>query len=215
MPTDEQEGPRGQEGKSPASSRLPASGARPGPGAGLVSGGVRWALTRELRWTEGFSHRVAFTVPDSSNPQTGIIRSLCQNGKLKTEPGLSSGPGSCKVVQSTWKRDPAAVGFCVPCCLVTKSCLTLCDPMTVAHQAPLSLGFPRQEHRSELLCACPGTFPTLGLNSRLLHWQEDSLPGPAFDALNPEVWPRPSPSQAEAVPAPLRSPQQHWESSAT
>ena len=29
--------------------------------------------------------------------------------------------------------------------LVTKLCLILCDPMTtVAHQAPLSMGFPRQ-----------------------------------------------------------------------
>ena len=29
-------------------------------------------------------------------------------------------------------------------------CLTLCDPETAAHQAPLSLGFSRQEHWSEL-----------------------------------------------------------------
>ena len=32
------------------------------------------------------------------------------------------------------------------CCLLTKSCLTLVTPWTVAHQAPLSLGFPRQEY---------------------------------------------------------------------
>ena len=31
-------------------------------------------------------------------------------------------------------------------CLVTKSCLTLASPWTVAHQAPLSMGFPRQEY---------------------------------------------------------------------
>ena len=30
------------------------------------------------------------------------------------------------------------------CCSVTKSCPTLCNPWTVAHWAPLSLGFPRQ-----------------------------------------------------------------------
>ena len=29
-------------------------------------------------------------------------------------------------------------------------CLTLCDPMTAAHQAPPSLGFSRQEHWSVL-----------------------------------------------------------------
>ena len=34
------------------------------------------------------------------------------------------------------------------CCLVTKSCPTLCDPMAVARQPPLSMGFPRQEYWS-------------------------------------------------------------------
>ena len=29
------------------------------------------------------------------------------------------------------------------CCLATKWCLTLCNAMTVACQAPLSTGFPR------------------------------------------------------------------------
>ena len=32
--------------------------------------------------------------------------------------------------------------------LVTKSCLTLMTPWTVAHQAPLSMGFFRQEYWS-------------------------------------------------------------------
>ena len=34
--------------------------------------------------------------------------------------------------------------------VVAQSCPTLCDPMTVAHQVPLSMGFPRQEYWSEL-----------------------------------------------------------------
>ena len=34
--------------------------------------------------------------------------------------------------------------------LVTQLCPTLCDPWTVAHQAPLSMGFSRQEYLSEL-----------------------------------------------------------------
>ena len=33
---------------------------------------------------------------------------------------------------------------------VTQSCPTLCDPWTVAHQAPSSMGFSRQEYWSEL-----------------------------------------------------------------
>ena len=31
-----------------------------------------------------------------------------------------------------------------------QSCLTLCDPVDGSHQAPLSLGFSRQEHWSGL-----------------------------------------------------------------
>ena len=35
-------------------------------------------------------------------------------------------------------------------------CLTLCNLRTVAHQAPLSMGFSRQEYRSVLPCPSPG-----------------------------------------------------------
>ena len=44
------------------------------------------------------------------------------------------------------------------CCLVTKSCLT-----PVAHQAPLSMGFPRQEYRSGLPFPPPGDLPDPGI----------------------------------------------------
>ena len=37
--------------------------------------------------------------------------------------------------------------------------LTLCDPMTVAHQVPISMGSPRQEHWSELPFPIPGDLP--------------------------------------------------------
>ena len=50
---------------------------------------------------------------------------------------------------------------------------------TIAHQAPLSMGFSRQEHWSGLPLPPPGIFLTQGLNLRLsclLHWQVDSLP---------------------------------------
>ena len=42
------------------------------------------------------------------------------------------------------------------CCLVAKLCLTLATPWTVAHQAPLSMGFPRQEYWSGLPFPPPG-----------------------------------------------------------
>ena len=43
------------------------------------------------------------------------------------------------------------------CCLVTKSCPTLLWP----HQAPLSIGFPRQEYWSRF--PSPGDLPDLGI----------------------------------------------------
>ena len=49
-------------------------------------------------------------------------------------------------------------------------------PWTVARQAPLSLGFPRQEYWNGLPFPLPGIFPIQGLNSHLLHLQADSLP---------------------------------------
>ena len=48
---------------------------------------------------------------------------------------------------------------------------------TVALQAPLSAGFPRQEYWSGLPYALlQGILPTQESNTRLLHWQVDSLP---------------------------------------
>ena len=50
---------------------------------------------------------------------------------------------------------------------------------TVARQAPLSIGFSRQEYCSGLPCPPPGNLPNQGLNLRLLsllHRQAGSLP---------------------------------------
>ena len=50
---------------------------------------------------------------------------------------------------------------------------------TVASQAPLSMGFSRQEHRSGLSCPSPGDLldPGIELTSLMspVFWQEDSL----------------------------------------
>ena len=43
------------------------------------------------------------------------------------------------------------------------------------HLAPLSMGFPRREHRSRLLFPSPGDLLDPGVESHLLHWQADSL----------------------------------------
>ena len=48
-------------------------------------------------------------------------------------------------------------------CPCSQSCLTLCGPMTVACQAPLSMEFSRQEYWSGLPCPTPGDLPDPGI----------------------------------------------------
>ena len=56
--------------------------------------------------------------------------------------------------------------------LVAQPCLTLASPWTVAPQAPLSMGFPRQEYWSGLPLPSQETFPTQGSNPHLLHCKQ-------------------------------------------
>ena len=53
--------------------------------------------------------------------------------------------------------------MCCCCCLVAKSCLTLSVTQTVACQAPLSMGFPRQEYWSGLPFPSSGNLPDPGI----------------------------------------------------
>ena len=68
--------------------------------------------------------------------------------------------------------------FCITKCggFVTKSCLTLVTPWTVARQAPLSFGFSRQEYLSGLPFSSPGDLPNPGTEPGSLALQADSLP---------------------------------------
>ena len=50
--------------------------------------------------------------------------------------------------------------------LIAKSCLTLVTPWTAAHQAPLSMGFPRQDYWTELLFHTPRDLSDPGIQ----HW---------------------------------------------
>ena len=64
------------------------------------------------------------------------------------------------------------------CVLSSFSCVWLFGTLwTVTHQAPLSMGFSRQEYWSGLLCPPPGDLPNLGIEPRslnlvLLHWRQ-------------------------------------------
>ena len=59
---------------------------------------------------------------------------------------------------------------------VTQSCPTPCNPWTVAHQAPLSLVFSRQEYWSGLPCPSQGDLSDLGLEPGSPALRADSLP---------------------------------------
>ena len=60
--------------------------------------------------------------------------------------------------------------------LVAKSCPSLVTPWTVAHQAPLPMGFSRQEYWSALPCPPPGDLPDPGIKPGSPALQADSLP---------------------------------------
>ena len=64
-------------------------------------------------------------------------------------------------------------GFDILFLWVAQSSLTLCDSMTTARQAPLSMGFPRQEYWSGLPFPSLGDLPHPGIESVL---QADSSP---------------------------------------
>ena len=62
--------------------------------------------------------------------------------------------------------------LCVSCSIVSDSVTS----RTVAHQAPLSMGFSRQEYWSRLLCPPLGEFPDPGIEPWSPSLQVDSLP---------------------------------------
>ena len=74
--------------------------------------------------------------------------------------------------------------------LVAQSCPTLATPWTVAHQAPLSTGFPRQEYWSGLLFLSPQDLPDSGNEPVSPALQADSLrmslPGKPFNMEIPQ-----------------------------
>ena len=61
-------------------------------------------------------------------------------------------------------------------CEVAQSCPTLCDPVDcIAHEAPPSMGFSRQEYWSGLPFLSPGDFPDPGIEPRSPALQADAL----------------------------------------
>ena len=102
-----------------------------------------------------------------------------------------------------------------------QSCLTLCDPVTVARQAPLCMDFPGKNTGVACHALFQGLFPTQGLTCLfcLLPWQVSCLPlaPPSVyipltvtpfesqncprDLPNPGIEPRSPALQADSLPA--------------
>ena len=66
--------------------------------------------------------------------------------------------------------------FPFPKVSVAQSCPTLWTPWTIAYQAPLSMGFSRQEYWHRLPGPPPGNLPNPGIKLRSPALQADSLP---------------------------------------
>ena len=61
-------------------------------------------------------------------------------------------------------------------CVNCSTCPTLCNPMTVARKAPLSMEFSRQEHWNRLTFPTPGDLPDPRIEPGPPALQADSLP---------------------------------------
>ena len=64
--------------------------------------------------------------------------------------------------------------------LVAKLCPSFATPWTVAHQAPLSMGFSRQEYWSGLSFPPPGDLPDPGIKPGSPALQADSLQSESY-----------------------------------
>ena len=100
-----------------------------------------------------------------------VKASACNAGNLGSIPGSgrSPGEGNGNPLQYSCLENSMDRG-------VTQSCPALCDPWwTAAHQAPQSIGFSRQNCRSELPGPPPWDLPDPGIEPRFPALQVDSL----------------------------------------
>ena len=92
-------------------------------------------------------------------------------GERLAHPTGAQGGSPLKAVKGKGLSSPSLLLFRYT--VVSSSSVT---PQTVACQAPLSMGFPRQEYWSGCPFLLQGIFLTQGWNLCLLHWQLDSSP---------------------------------------
>ena len=83
------------------------------------------------------------------------------------------------------------IGQCCPVSICLNRVQLFVTPWTVAHQAPLSMGFCRQEYWGGFPCPPPGDLPNLGIEPQSPAWQADSLPHRRQPTRLPHPWDSP------------------------
>ena len=104
------------------------------------------------------SHPLSSPSPPAPNPSQH--QSLFQwvnyiIGNRPIERCFSKGP----LFGAIYSKSP----YIILSCVAAQSCLTFMTPWTIAHQAPLSMGFSRQEYWSALPFPPPGDLPNSGI----------------------------------------------------
>ena len=85
------------------------------------------------------------------------------------------------MIQATWKKSESEIA--------SRSVMSdsLSDPWTVAHQAPLSMEFSREEYQNGLPFPSPGDLLYPGIEPKSPTLQADSLPSEPPEALKPHI----------------------------
>ena len=104
-------------------------------------------------------------------------------GWEQRHPDIENGPVGTAGEGAGWGKERAALKYM--CRAVLRSVTSVLSdslqlPWTITHQAPLSMGFSRQEYWSGLPCPSPGAFLTQGSNPHLLRLQGDYITGRFF-----------------------------------
>ena len=118
----------------------------------------------------------AFPPPDLLHPVMDPMSPALAGTFFTTEP-----PGKSPVTLVQWSYIHTWVlgaKWCMLLLLVSHfSCVQLCvTPWTIAHQAPLSMRFPRQEYWSGLPFPSPGDLLNPGIKPVSPAWQAEPLP---------------------------------------
>ena len=139
-----------------------------------------WALSRVLLWLPGNPQRLRSTCvvgPVLSSHFQNLCLPPCEEASGEGRHGawLFCHPGQRSAINQMWKSSHDISGLFMT--VKSLSCVRLfVTPWTVAHQAPLSMGFSREEYRSGLPFSSPGDLPDPGIEPRPPELQADALP---------------------------------------